>query len=80
MRTLYSVLMLSLTALLIVAWLCVCAQPAYAYVDPGAGIFALQVVSSTVAGMIFLLRKHLRSLLKRLPCAPHSEGQKDSKL
>jgi hypothetical protein len=38
------------------------AQRAYAYVDPGSGLFLLQVVGTTFAGMTFLLRKKISDL------------------
>jgi hypothetical protein len=41
---------------LILAVFCMLAQPAYAYVDPGSGLFAAQLIGTSVAGMIFLLR------------------------
>jgi hypothetical protein len=41
------------------------AQPAYAYVDPGTGLFLVQMVGSTFAGMMFLLRKRIRQFLGR---------------
>jgi len=31
-------------------------------VDPGSGLFALQVMSTTVAGVIFVIRRRLRML------------------
>jgi hypothetical protein len=52
---------------LVILWifvtLCVTARPAYAYVDPGSGLFFLQVIGSTVAGFTFLIRKRLARLL-----------------
>jgi len=41
------------------------ARPAYAYVDPGTGLLLFQVVGSTFAGIMFLLRKHLRQFFGR---------------
>jgi hypothetical protein len=41
------------------------AQPAYAYVDPGSGLLAFQVLGSTLAGMSFLLRKRIRQFFGR---------------
>jgi len=38
------------------------AQPAYAYVDPGSGLLALQIIGSTVAGGMYLIRKRIRDL------------------
>ncbi len=39
-------------------------KPAYAYADPGSGLLLLQIVSSTVAGGIFILRARLRKLFR----------------
>lgn len=46
------------------ALMCVIAQPAYGYVDPGSGLFLLQVIGSTFVGLTFLLRKRLRQFLE----------------
>ena len=35
------------------------AKPAYAYVDPGAGLFLFQVIGSAFAGLGLLLRKRV---------------------
>jgi len=35
-------------------------RPALAYVDPGSGIFLLQVISSVFVGFTFLARKRIR--------------------
>ena len=64
MRSIYVIVSFSLTALLTLAVLCALAQPAYAYVDPGSGLFAFQIISTTMAGMIFMLRRRLRSILR----------------
>lgn len=37
-------------------------KPAYAYADPGSGLLLIQIVSSTVAGALFILRARLRKL------------------
>lgn len=51
----------------IVLWfgaaLCVIEKPAYAYVDPGSGLFFLQVIGSTALGFTYLLRKRIGQLL-----------------
>jgi hypothetical protein len=39
--------------------LCVIERPAYAYVDPGSGLFFLQVIGSTVLGFTYLVRKRV---------------------
>jgi hypothetical protein len=43
------------------AVLCALARPAYAYVDPGSGFLAVQMVSTTFAGFVFLIRRRIRS-------------------
>lgn len=40
------------------------ACPAYAYVDPGSGMFLLQIVGSVFAGTVFLIRKRIYELLR----------------
>ena len=54
----------------VVVWffvlLCVIAQPAYAYVDPGSGLFVIQVIGSTFVGFAFLIRKRIRQMLNAL--------------
>jgi hypothetical protein len=57
----------------VLAVLCALAQPAYAYVDPGSGFLALQMISTTFAGMIFMARKRLRSFFKRKYSQPKDE-------
>lgn len=52
-------------SLWIFAVLCVTARPAYAYVDPGSGLFLLQVVSSTLIAVPFLIRKRIRQICER---------------
>jgi hypothetical protein len=42
--------------------LCVIEKPAYAYVDPGSGLFFLQVIGSTFVGFGFLVRKRIAQL------------------
>ncbi|AXC12682.1 hypothetical protein ACPOL_3395 [Acidisarcina polymorpha] len=56
--------MFSLLGLQIVAILCATSQPAYAYVDPGSGLLAFQMIGTTFAGVIFVIRKRLRRLLQ----------------
>jgi len=65
LRRLYALLAFSLMTFQMLAVLCALAQPAYAYVDPGSGLMAFQIISSTFAGMIFLLRRRLHRLLMR---------------
>jgi hypothetical protein len=62
LRKLYVYLAASLTVLQVLAVLCALEQPAYAYVDPGSGLLAFQILGSTFAAGIFLLRRQLRRL------------------
>ena len=60
----------------IVAVLCALAQPAYAYVDPGSGLLAFQIISTTFAGMIFMLRRRLRAVLRLMTGQSGLKGKK----
>ena len=42
-------------------------RPAYAYIDPGSGLLTLQTLGAVFTGILFYLRRRLRSLLKRTP-------------
>jgi len=42
--------------------LCVSAQPAYGYVDPGSGLLIYQVTGSLFTGILFLSRRTIRQL------------------
>lgn len=53
-------------AILAFAALCVTAHPAYAYIDPGSGLFFVQVIGSTFVGFGFLVRKRVRDFIGRL--------------
>lgn len=60
----------------ILAVLCALEQPAYAYVDPGSGLLAFQVLSTTFAGCVFMVRKRLHRFFKRMTrhSKPKNEG------
>jgi hypothetical protein len=60
-RGLYSIFLV----LLLVLALSATTRPAYAYVDPGSGLLFVQMLGSTLAGMMFLLRKRVRQLFQR---------------
>jgi hypothetical protein len=62
MKKLYSLLSGFLFVSQIVAMMCAVERPAYGYVDPGSGLLAVQILSTTFAGMIFILRRKLRSI------------------
>jgi hypothetical protein len=40
-------------------------RQAYAYVDPGSSLLVFQTLSAAVTGVIFYLRKRLKTLLTR---------------
>jgi hypothetical protein len=50
----------------IALWLGTSAKPLYAYTDPGTGLMAIQIVGSTFAGFLFLIRKRIINLFGRL--------------
>lgn len=58
----------SIYGLLIGVWvfaaLCVSAKAAFAYVDPGSGLFFLQIIGSTILGFTFLIRKRVAQFLR----------------
>lgn len=66
MRQLHALSVLSYDILLVLVVLCALAKPAYGYVDPGSGLFALQVITTTFAGVGFLVRKRLRNLFSAI--------------
>jgi hypothetical protein len=53
-------------AVWVLAVLVVTSRPAYGYVDPGSGLFAFQVLGSTVVGFTFLVRNRVRQFFARL--------------
>jgi len=73
LRRLFAAVLGALMVVQVMAMLCALAQPAYAYVDPGSGFLAIQMISTTFAGMIFMARKRLRSLFKRNYPEPKGE-------
>lgn len=42
------------------------AQPLHAYVDPGSGLLFIQAAGSTLAGVLYLLRRRVREIFHRL--------------
>lgn len=40
--------------------------PAHAYVDPGTGLFILQMLTSTFAGIMFMLRRRIRDMFAKV--------------
>jgi hypothetical protein len=45
---------------------------AYAYVDPGSGLLMLQAAGTVVTGILFTLRRRIKSLFTRSQLAPKS--------
>ena len=48
------------------ALLCALSKPAYGYVDPGSGLFAVQIISTTFVGALFMLRRRLNEFARKL--------------
>jgi hypothetical protein len=46
-----------------------CERPAYAYVDPGSGLFLLQGIGSALLGVLYVIRRKLK-LIKRTKTEP----------
>lgn len=40
-------------------------QRAYAYIDPGSGLFMLQAAGTVLTGILFTLRRRIKSLFVR---------------
>ena len=60
-RAIYS----GLGAVWVFAAICISARAAYAYVDPGSGLFFLRVIGSTFLGFTYLVRKRVRQFFVR---------------
>jgi hypothetical protein len=74
LRQLYALSVFSYDVLLVMVVLCALAKPAYGYVDPGSGLLAFQVISTTFAGVGFLIRKRLRSLFSAIFLGARRKG------
>jgi hypothetical protein len=46
-------------------------RPAYAYIDPGSGLFLLQGLGSVALGVFYFFRKRLKTLLDRVKGSTH---------
>jgi hypothetical protein len=57
---------IALATLCLAVWLGSSAKPAYAYADPGTGLMAAQILASTFAGFLFLIRKRAIDMLARI--------------
>jgi len=76
LRRLYWLCNILLFGCQILAMLCALTQPAYAYVDPGSGLFAVQLIGTSIAGMIFLIRRRLRRIIRSLHLGRNNEREK----
>lgn len=76
MRWLFAILNITLIVLQSIALLCALAQPAQAYVDPGAGLLAIQMGIATFAGFVFLLRRRVGRFFK---CLTRHQTEKSDK-
>ncbi len=79
MKKLYSLLSGFLFISQILAIICAVERPAYGYVDPGSGLLAVQILGTTFAGMIFILRRNLRSIFGHVMGYRRSGGEKANK-
>ncbi len=59
------------TLFLILAW----SQPAYAYIDPGAGSMLLQLLLGGVAGLFVFFRLFKQKILKLFGFGKDDEGK-----
>ena len=54
-----------LTCVLVLLLCATFERQAYAYVDPGSSLLVFQIISATVTGGLFYIRKRLKSLFTR---------------
>jgi len=66
-----------LTCLLLLTVVSALAKPAYAYADPGSGLFIVQVLTTTFAGVLFIVRRRLRRLRELITGAYSKPPRKD---
>lgn len=59
-RPLQKIAYVLVTCGLLVCLLLTFERPAYAYVDPGSGLFLIQGVSSTFLGVLYVIRRKLK--------------------
>lgn len=67
------VLTFLLFVLQVMSVLCALSKPAYAYVDPGSGLLAFQIVSTTFAGFLFMIRRRIRVFFRTRRSLPKIE-------
>ena len=55
--------------------LVITSRPLYGYVDPGSGLFIVQIIGSTFAGVALILRRRIRLFFARFSRSPKKDGQ-----
>jgi hypothetical protein len=64
MRRASRLLLIVLGVFQVIALVFASEKRAYAYADPGSGLLLIQIVSTTVASALFILRARLRKLFR----------------
>ena len=75
LQCLYAPLAFSLITFQLLVVLDAFEQPAYAYVNSGSGLLALQIMSTTFAGFIFIIRRHVHQFFKGMIRCIKSEDE-----
>lgn len=63
-----------LTCGLVWCFLVACERPAYAYVDPGSGLFLLQGIGSAFLGVLYVVRRKLKFLKPKAKAEESAES------
>jgi FtsH-binding integral membrane protein len=66
MRKVREIVDAALVCFCLILWLGANARPAHAYADPGTGLMAIQILGSTLAGFLFLIRRRVFDLFARI--------------
>jgi hypothetical protein len=61
---------------LVLCFLIACEKQAYAYVDPGSGLFLLQGIGAAFMGFIYVVRRKLKLIGKRDLASANASGAK----
>jgi hypothetical protein len=64
MRRAFRLLFIVLGVFQVIALLFASEKQAYAYADPGSGLLLIQIVGTTVASALFIVRARLRKLFR----------------
>jgi len=49
-------------------------RPAYAYIDPGSGLFLIQGISSAALGILYFMRRRIKALFGKKEAQSTSDG------